>query len=384
MKFSEITGQIRIKNHLIKTVRNNRVSHSQLFTGPQGCGKLALAIAYAQYICCENKQVIEGSDLAGDSCGLCPSCVKYNKLAHPDLHFFYPVAPTTEIKKPISSDYIGKWRELLIQNNYMVDLLEWYDKMGLENKQGIINAEDCNEMIRLLGYKAYESEYKVVIIWFAEKLFHAAAPKLLKILEEPSDKTLLLLICENTDLMLNTILSRTQIVKIPKFTDRDIVNELSSRFGSTEAVSRKIAVLCDGNMKFATNLLAETENEDYNFTTLQAWLRLCYQGKVIEIQNFTEEISKIGRERQKSLLSYALRVTRRCLLLNLHLESLVKLEGEENNFVVKLSPFINPANGDMIAQEFNKAIFHIERNANAKILFMDLSLQLIRLLKITA
>jgi DNA polymerase III subunit delta' len=383
MKFTDIAGQTRIKNYLLQTVRNNRVSHAQLFHGPGGSGKLAIAIAYAQYINCENKQVLTEGELRGDSCGICPSCVKYNKLAHPDLHFFFPIAATKDVKKPISVEFLNKWRNFLISRNYIVTLNDWYEEIGMENKQGIINAEDCNEITRLLSYKAYESEYKIVIIWFVEKLFHSAAPKILKILEEPPEKTLFILICENTDQILNTIFSRTQLVKIPKLTDRDIINVLSRDHQCSEIDARKIAALCDGNMELACRLVNENEEEDFNFINLRKWLRMCYKSDIPELAKFTEEIAKISRERQKSFLSYALRVTRHCILLNFRLDPLVRLEGEENTFVHQLSPFFNPSNGPLITEEINKAIFHIERNANAKILFMDLSLILARLLKIT-
>lgn len=382
MKFADIAGQTRIKNHLLQTVRSNRVSHAQLFHGTVGCGKLALAIAYAQYINCENKQTFKEGGLRGDSCGTCPSCIKYNKLAHPDLHFFFPIASTKEFKKPISADFINKWRDFLVGKKYFITLNEWYEELGLENKQGIINAEDCNEITRLLSYKAYEAEYKVVIIWFVEKLFHSAAPKILKILEEPPEKTLFLLICENVDQVLSTITSRTQLVKIPKLNDRDIVNILVREYHCSEADAHKIATLSEGNLRLAVDLVNQSDVEAFNFKMLRNWLRLCYKGDVLELTKFTDEITKVSREQQKSFLSYALHITRLCLLANYRLDAMIKLEDEELTFVQQLSPFINPANGHLINGEINKAIFHIERNANARILFMDLSLILMRLLKI--
>ncbi len=384
MKFSDIPGQTRIKNHLIQTVKNNRVSHAQLFTGPSGSGKLALAIAFAQYISCTNRQHFETGTLKGDSCGVCPSCVKYAKIAHPDLHFYFPVAPTKEFKKPVSKDFMNVWREFLLKNNFLVDTAGWYEAMQLENKQGLINAEDCNDMIQKLAYKSYESEYKIVIIWHADKMFHAAAPKILKILEEPPDKTLFILIAEQTDKMLNTILSRSQILKINKLSEREVAEVLMAKFQLSEAEARKLALLSDGDLKLAIDLVGERDTEEYHFRTLQDWLRLCFKKDIVGIAQFTEDIAKIGRERQKSLLSYGLRIIRRCLLINFRLESLVKLEGEELKFVTNLAPYINPANAPVMAEEFNKAIFHIERNVNGKILFMDLSLTLVKLMKIKA
>jgi DNA polymerase III subunit delta' len=384
MKFSEIVGQNRVKNLLVQTVRKNRVSHAQLFTGPEGCGKLALAIAFAQFVSCENKQYFEEGSLRGDSCGICPSCVKYAKLAHPDLHFFMPVASTKEVKKPMSRDFVNEFRNLLLQSNFMAGLQEWHDKIGIENKQGIINAEDCNEMSKVLTYKAYESEYKVVIIWHAERLYHAAAPKILKILEEPPDKTLFILITGNTDMVLNTILSRTQILKVPRFNAPDVVQYLRSRFELSDAAANKIALLSEGNLRMAIRLVEDHQDEAENFSILRDWFRLCYSNDILKIVPLIEGVAKLGRERQKSLLLYALRVFRRCQLFHYRLDALVKLEGEELEFVQKVSPFIHPSNIAEFNEMFNKAAYHIERNANPRILFMNLSIRVNKLMKNTA
>ena len=384
MKFSEVTGQQRVKNLFVQSVRNNRVSHAQLLTGPAGSGKLALALAFAQFVSCENKQYTPDQPLKGDSCGTCPSCVKYAKLAHPDLHFYYPVAPVKDMKKAVSKDFIHKWREILLKQECLVDLQEWYDHIGMENKQGIINAEDCNDMSRVLAYKAYESEYKIVVIWHAEKFYHAAAPKILKILEEPPDKTLFLLISENTDLILNTILSRTQIVKIPKLNQTEVVTYLMECKGLSEPKAYKLALLSDGDLKLALTLADDSEEEDHNFVTLRDWFRLCFTEDVLSLVPYIEIMAKMGRERQKSLLMYGMRIARRCMLLHYRLDVMIKLEGEELTFVQKLSPFINPGNVDRIYTSLNEAVYHIERNANAKILFMDLSLQMAGFFKIKA
>ena len=195
MQFSKIIGQQTIKNKLIQTVKDNRISHAQLFLGPEGCGKLGLAIAYAQFINCTGR-----NSESDDSCGVCASCRKYQKLAHPDLHFIYPTSTTKEVpEKPSSKDFIGNWRSLLLDNEgAYIKLIQWYNTIGIENKQGIINVNDCTDIIRTLSYKSYESKYKVVIIWMVEKLFHSAAPKILKILEEPPDNTLILLVAEES------------------------------------------------------------------------------------------------------------------------------------------------------------------------------------------
>lgn len=379
MKFSEIPGQLRIKNQLIQTVLNNRVSHAQLFTGPDGNGKLALAIAFAQFINCENRQLRPSESLKADSCGTCPSCLKYQKLAHPDLHMYFPVV-ARDTKKALAKETISEFRAYLLKTACLPDLQEWYAFLEIENKQGIISADDCNDMIRSLAYKSYEAEYKVVIIWHAEKIYHSAAPKILKVLEEPPEKTLFILVTANTDLMLNTILSRTQVVKIPRYSDRETVDNLLGRFDLTEAEARRVALLSEGNLKLAESLVERQEGDSENFKRLQFWLRLCYRKDVTGLLQTADELSRIGRENQKALLAYGLRIIRRCLLVNHRLDSLVRLEGEELAFVNGLSGYVHPGNGDELADAFNQALYHIERNANAKILFADLSMKVTALM----
>ncbi len=381
MKFSEIIGQLPLKNYLINTVKNSKVSHAQLFLGPEGSGKLPLAIAYSQFISCTNKQYYEpASPLLGDSCGLCPSCIKYNKLIHPDIHFFYPVTTTKDVKtKPKSIDFIQIWRELLIKNHFYISLNDWYNTIGVENKQGIIHAEDCDEIVRKLSLKSYESEFKIVIIWMVEKLFHAAAPKILKILEEPPEKTLFLLISENHEQIINTIISRTQMVKIPKLSAKDINNALIFQYDISETQARKISNVADGNFIFAKSQIEDEEDDSFNFTTLRQWLRLCYRFNnedSLELVKFVDDIAKIGREKQKSFFNFALKVVRNSSLLNHGNEKLVKLDEDESDFVTKFSNVLNPSRIPLLSMEFTNASYHIERNANPKVLFMDLSFSL--------
>lgn len=381
MRFSEIYGQLQVKNYLVNTVKNSRVSHAQLFLGAEGSGKLALAIAYAQFISCTNKQYYEhGSPLAGDSCGVCPSCKKYNELIHPDIHFFYPVTTTKDVKsKPKSSDFIKTWREILISNDFNISLNDWYDAIGVENKQGIINAEDCEEIIKKLSLKAYESEYKVIILWMVEKLYHAAAPKILKILEEPPDKTLFLLVAENHEQIINTILSRTQMVKIPRLSHKDITNTLIEKYHAGEIDARKIANVADGNLVFAKALLHEVDENGYYFNMLQKWFRISFRMNnedVFELNRFIEEASKIGRENQKILLNYALKITRNTSLKNHGNDKLIRMTEEEIGFIQNFSKVLTAERISGFAEEFNKAVYHIERNANPKVLFMDMTFRL--------
>ena len=346
MKFSDIKGNDRIKQKLIQTVLDQRVSHAQLFFGPEGNEKLALAIAYAQLINCTNKNLPPEVGMGQDSCGVCPSCIKYQKLIHPDLHFIYPVATTKKVtKKPKSRDFIEEWRNFLIENNYRGSLLDWYESIGIENKQGIINAEDCNEIIHTLSYKSYESEYKVMILWMVEKLFYAAAPKLLKILEEPPDKTLFLLVSEDPDQIISTIRSRTLLVKIS-----------------------------------GSDFRQENEAEDsVNFTAFRNWMRLCFAKDVIALVNWSNEVAKTGRENQKSLLLYALKVIDLCTSINYGKGKNEITMNEESQFILKISPFFTSHNLIQFTQLFNTALYHVERNGHAPTLFLDVSLQAIRL-----
>jgi DNA polymerase III subunit delta' len=370
--FKNIIGQEEVKKRLIRSVKENRVSHAQLFLGPEGSGKLALALAYAQYICCENKQ-------EDDSCGTCRSCVKYEKIAHPDLHFLYPFAATKD--NPISKSWLPEWRKLVIENQGYISLADWYAAIGMETKQGIIYARDCDEVIKTLSLKTYESEYKIMVIWMIEKLFHAAAPKLLKILEEPPDKTLFLLVCENHEQVISTIISRTQMIKIPRIADIDLAHALTNLNGATPKRANEIIRVVEGNYLEARQLVSDMP-DDSTFELLRDWMRLCYGNKVFELVDWVDNYSKAGREKQKSFLLNAIRVFRESMLVHTGKTELIRAEEQELDFATKFSPFINAKNTIQIIQEFNEAIFNIERNANPKIMFMDLSLKMTELLKV--
>ncbi len=374
MQFNQIIGQDNIKKRLIHSVYSNRVSHAQLIAGPEGCGKLSLAIAYAQFINCEHKTI-------DDSCGKCPSCLQYNELVHPDLHFIFPIT-NSKSSKPISKDFLPEWRKALLENNYYISLNQWYEKLNIENKQGIIYAEDCNEILRHVSMKSYESEYKVVIIWMIEKLFHAASPKLLKILEEPPDKTLFLLITENQDIILNTIRSRTQLIHIPKLDIPSLVHELVIKHHIDEPNAKKIALQSNGNYIKAINLISEDQEEIFYFNTFRNWMRLCLNINITQLNEFINGVSTLGREKQKRLFQYSLMIIHEILIHNFQQVPIIKSNEEENTFLQKFSTFININNINFFSHEFNQALFHIERNANPKILFTDLSFTLSNLLKV--
>lgn len=374
MLFLEIAGQSAVKERLIQSVKENRVSHAQLFLGPEGSGNLALAIAYAQYLCCEQK-------LANDSCGQCSSCIKYSKLIHPDLHFVYPVANTKEVSaKAKSIDFIKYWRSAIEESPYL-NLNQWYEHIGIENKQALISVEDASEIIRKLSFKSFESEYKVMIIWMPEKLRTEAANSLLKILEEPPVKTLFLLVAENQDQLIRTILSRTQIIKVGKLSDADLLQEINNRFEVSGEEAKRIVHLTNGNYTEALMMLQKNQSNDL-FELFQQWMRLCYKRDYKGLINWGEVVSKIGREKQKNFIGYSLHIVRECLMLNYADASLVRMDGEDLSFAEKFKAFIHYNNSYLITERLNEAFFHIERNANPKILFLDLSLNISKLLQI--
>ncbi len=378
MQFKDIIGQDYIKNKLISTVKENRVSHAQLFLGPEGSGKLALAIAYAQYISCTDKK-------NDDSCGVCNSCIKYNKLIHPDLHFYFPTASTKKNSKPESKVFIKEWREFILKNKGYIALEDWLDFIDIENKQATIYADDCNDIIKTVSLKSFESDYKIFIMYMAEKMYHASAPKLLKLLEEPPDKTLFILITENPDQILNTILSRTQLVKIKKLTDKDIADQIQKTNNLDSFQAMQLAKMANGNYTEALRLIDNIEDTNFNFENFSNWMRACYKGDYAAIIGWIESISKApgGREKFKRFFSYALKATHNCLIMNnLKNQNILKLPQDEIDFFTRFSPFINHRNIDNITEAFNKAFFHIERNVNQRVVLMDTSFTLVKLLKL--
>ena len=372
MLFKEIIGQQAVKERLVRSYKEGRISHAQLFLGPQGSGSLPMALAYAQFISCTNK-------LEDDSCGTCSSCVKYNKLVHPDLHFVYPVALSKDVKT--STDVAVEWREAFLDNPY-ITLFSWFEQLAAENKQAVIGTEESGEILRKLSLTTYEAEYKIMIIWQAEKMNPSAANKLLKILEEPPDKTLFLLVCENEDQLLRTIVSRTQLIKINKIKDVDLMEALVSLHGQTAEAAEKISHLADGNYAEALLLISENENAGQNLASFQKLMRASIKFDPKAVISWIEEINAGGRERQKNFLNYALHILRESAMMNYGDDSLVKLSGDEQEFVKKFSPFIHGANIERFIEELNKAHFHMERNASAKILFMDLAFKFNELLSV--
>ena len=384
MQFSEIIGQQEIKNRFIRTVTEQRIPHAQLLRGPEGVGKLALAIAYAQYICCENRG-------ATDSCGICPSCVKYKKLAHPDLHFVFPVIKPAGKTTVVCDDFIADFRAMILENPYF-SVNEWYAEISGDAKQGMIYGNESQEIIRKLSLKTYESEYKVMIIWLPEKMNITCSNKLLKILEEPPAKTVFLLVSNQPDEIITTILSRTQHVNIPRLTDNDIVVSLLKKddLEITQHDALNVARISNGSFLAALSVLADDDDNKLNFERFVMIMRLAWQvgnrkdhASLKTLKKWSEEMAAagVGRERQKNFLSYAQHMTRENFILNLQQPDMNYLTSYETDFSKKFSPFINERNVEDIMKEFALAERHIEQNVNAKMVFFDLVLKVIMLLK---
>ena len=366
MLFSQIIGHEDIKAKLIQSVKENRVAHAQLFLGQEGTGKLALAIAYAQYINCTNRG-------EHDSCGVCPSCKKFNALAHPDLHFIFPTTTNKNVKKDPESDlFLAEWREYLEKCETYADLSSWYNALDVENKQGAINVRDAATIMRKLNLKAYEAEYKVAIIWMAEKLNVQSANKLLKVLEEPPEKTLFILISENQEELLTTIRSRTVLMKIPKLTLDEVQNALVNKFGCDYNVARNAAVLANGNWILAQSYINDQEDEKLYFQSFQKWMRYCFRFSASELIDFiANDIKSLGREKQKEFLAYGLNFFHNALLMNNGLSDNVLLPEDEKAFLKNFAPFISNNNIDLITELFEESINQIERNGNASLIFLD-------------
>ncbi len=377
MLFSDIIGQEEVKTKLRQSVRENRTPHAQLFLGPEGSGTLALALAYSQYVNCKNRT-------EHDSCGVCPSCVKYSKLTHPDLHFVFPTSTNKKVKKdPESELFYPEWRDYLEKTGGYADLSGWYEALEIENKQGLINIRDAQKLISKLNVKPYEDGYKVAIIWMPEKFNAQSANTLLKVMEEPPEKTLFFLVAEDDSQILTTILSRTAIVKCPKLKTEEIQQALVSRRQCSEEAARNAAILSEGNYNLACTYLTNEDDEKFLFQTFQKWMRYCFKGAIPTLIDFIAlDIKSMGREKQKEFLEYGLKVIHNTLLFNNNLGDYVMLPEEEKNFVKNFSPFINMNNVQHIISLIEESIEHIERNANASIVFLDNSIKIIQLLKI--
>lgn len=370
MRFKDIIGHKAIKHNLVQTVKDNRVSHAQLFLGPESSGSLALALAYAQYINCLDKT-------ENDSCGTCSSCIKYGRIIHPDLHFSFPFF--AKVAKETSLDYIAEWREAFLENPYL-SLEKWREIAKADNKQANINIAECHQIIKSLSLKPFEAEYKVLIMWLPEYLGRNGNA-LLKLIEEPAQKTLFLLVAENPDQILTTILSRAQLVKINRPDEVDIKNFLIENYHLEDKKAKQIAFICDGKVEKAISLAEEKTNLSF-YDIFRPWFLTCFQDDGLDIVDRVEKVfSKMGRESQKSFLFYGITILRESLLLKSGLKELVHSTGEEVQLATRFSELFSHEQIEVTISLLEEASFNIERNANPRILFLDVSLQLVLILK---
>lgn len=371
--FQDVIGQETVKQRLLDEVREGRVAHAQLFCGPQGVGKMALALAYARYLCCPNRT-------EHDACGVCPSCVKWNKLVHPDVHFMFPIVRNAKAKKEVCDDYLSDWRQLLQESPYF-SLNHWLDKMGAENGQAIIYAKESDEIMRKLSLKSSEGGYKITIVWLPEKMHEVCANKLLKLLEEPPEQTVFLLVSESPEMILPTILSRTQRFNVPKLADRDIADTLRQRYGVQQTEADSIAHIANGSFLKALESIHLDEDNQQFFELFVSLMRLSYQRKIREMKLWSEQLAGWGREHQKNFLSYCQRMIRENFVYNFHRAELNYMTVPEQNFATRFAPFINERNVMGIMHELSEAQIHIEQNVNPRMVFFDFSLKMIVLLK---
>lgn len=395
MSFTQVIGQSPVKQTLVELVRTNRLSHALLFLGQEGSGALPMALAFAQYVVCEKANRKEPAAAAGvslfgeepaagpaetemmmDACGVCPSCVKARQLIHPDIHYTYPVIPRKPGDKPVSADYSSEWREFVGQHPYG-NSYDWLQFIGAENKQGNITAQECNDINHKLSLKSFESGYKILILWMPEYLGNEGN-KLLKLIEEPPADTLFLLVAENESLILQTILSRTQLVKIPLPDEADIEQALKERAHLGAEQARQVAVLCEGNYHEALQLIRHADDDWQG--VLREWLNAILKGGPIAQVKWIDEISKSGRERQKQFLRYFNHILEQAVRLRYMESAQLSIPEGERDIALRLNKIADVSQHQVIIEELDRAAYYIERNAHAKMLFHALTIKLYHIL----
>ncbi|MBQ6581213.1 MAG: DNA polymerase III subunit delta [Alistipes sp.] len=368
MRFADIIGQQELKRHLAQSVDRGRISHAQLFTGAAGTGALPLAIAYAQYLNCPNRK-------DGDSCGVCPSCQQTAALAHPDLHFVFPV--NKQGKKSgevvLSAEFMPQWRECVASTAGYFTPQQWYDRLDLgKTLRGMISAKEADEIIRRLSFKSFESEYKIMLIWLPETMNDEAANKILKILEEPWEKTIFLMVSERPDLLLSTIISRTQEVAVPRLT----VEDLMPMVEGDEQQRRNTARLAAGDLIEMRRLTGGEEDavRRESFDLFCRLMRLSYNDKHLELIDWADEVATLTREQQRSMLRHAARLLRESYMLHAGLGQISYLWGEEAAFCNKFAPFIGNQNIEFLIGEIEQAMRQVSQNGNPRIIFTHFAL----------
>jgi DNA polymerase-3 subunit delta' len=404
MQFEQVIGQQDAKQHLVEMVQHNRLSHALIFLGKEGSGVLPLALAFAQFVTCEQRSGkfaakapeptsmfgddapgasiqhstfnIQNNDLT-DSCGVCPACVKAKQMIHPDIHFSYPVIPRKSGDKPVSSNYATEWREFIGQYPYG-NAFDWLQNIGAENKQGNITADECNDILRKLSLKSFESEYKILVMWMPEYL-GKEGNKLLKLIEEPPPNTLFVLVAENEEQILATILSRCQLVKVPLLETSDIEQALIQRNNTPPAQARQAAGIAEGNYREALQLLQHA-GEDWQ-ALLREWLNATLKGGPVAQVKWIEEVSKMGREKQKQFLRYFNHLLEQSIRIRVMGSDKLLLPDQEKDFAQRLNKIAGVSQQQVLIEELDKASYYIERNANAKMLFHALTIKLYHIIQ---
>lgn len=397
MLFKDVIGQSEVKQHLAEMAQLNRLSHALLFLGKQGSGALPLALAFAQFLVCEkvNGKSVSNRQSASlfrmeepivqsnapvaftDSCGQCSACTKAQQLIHPDIHYSYPVISKKSGEKPKSADFITEWREFIQQNPYG-NVYDWLQFIDAENKQGNITAEECNDIIRQLSLKSFESEYKILIMWMPEYL-GKEGNKLLKLIEEPPSNTLFILVAESEEQILQTILSRTQLVKIPLLDNAEVENALIERKQTPPEQARLVAGIAQGNYHEALQLLQHAE-EDW-LTLLREWMNVTLKENQPGQVKWVEEAAKLGREKQKQFLRYYNHLLEQCVRLRILGNESHTLSANEADFAQRLNKIASVTQQQAILTELDKASYYIERNANPKILFHALTIKMLHIIR---
>ena len=367
MQFVDVVGQQELKKHFISEIQSGNIAHARLLYGKSGYGTLPLALSFVGYLFCDQRTET-------DSCGVCPSCIKVNKLQHPDLHFSFPTVQTDANK---SSLLLNKWREQVNENPYFTEL-DWLRRIDPKERNMIISVHESQDIIKKLSLKAYEGGYKAMIIWLPESMNIQAANKLLKILEEPTPKTIFILVAESHETILRTIISRTQVVRVPKIDDDELKVYLRSRKQIDNATSDRIVIQSNGDYLQAMDVLENQEDSVANRDLFIKLMRVSYRKDVIGMLDWAEEVSSATKDRQKLFLEYALHMVRQSMLKNYTGDQLTRLTQDEDAFLANFARFITGNNLREFMQSFSDSHYHIERNANSKILFTNISFQVMR------
>ena len=370
MLFQEIPGLTSIKQRLLNAVKSDHVAHAQLFVGSQGSANLAMALAYATYLNCENR----GEE---DACGTCASCIKNQKYVHPDLHFVFPTAATTKIKREdaVSDKFLKEWRDFILKSPYG-NVTDWSFHFGWENKQVIIPRTESRSIIQKLSLKSFEGEYKIMIIWMPELMNSSASNGILKILEEPPEKTIFLMVSSDANKLLTTILSRTQLLKVPAFDDDDLKTHLTTHLEIDDQKASNAAYMAEGNMRLGL-MLAEGDVDEVQ-AAFKDWMRLCYNWDFAAMSKMADGFQKGGKEYQKNILSAGTKVLRDTLV-NQFEPGMVRISEDEMDFVKKFGQVFTPEKIGEVIPKLDEAHYHIERNGNPKIVFLDLSLNIAKI-----